>query len=297
MTASQIYEPRVESRSARHRIRGIDYHVREWGDPAQPLVVLLHGWGDCSASFQFTVDAMSSNWFVIAPDWRGFGLSHFRTDTYWFPDYVADLHALLSIYTPDAPANLLGHSMGANAAGLYAGVFPERVRTFVNVEGFGLANSDPAAAPQNYRRWIERAAAVPAYRSYPDFDALAERILARSPSMGRERALFVARHWAEQADDGSIVLRADPSHKLPNAVLYRRAEAEACWDKVTAAVLLVVGADTDFKASIKDWLDPDESRHPFHGAPSHVIDGAGHMVHFEQPDELAAATEAFLASA
>ena len=160
MTASQIYEPRVESRSTRHRIRGIDYHVREWGDPAQPLVVMLHGWGDCSASFQFTVDAMSSNWHVIAPDWRGFGLSHFRTDTYWFPDYVADLHALLSIYTPDAQANLLGHSMGANAAGLYAGVFPERVRAFINVEGFGLADSDPAAAPDNYRRWIERQVAA-----------------------------------------------------------------------------------------------------------------------------------------
>ena len=92
------------------------------------------------------------------------------------------------------------------------------------------------------------------------------------------------------------MLRADPAHKLPNAVQYRRAEAEACWDhSVTAPVLLVVGENTDFKAAVKQWLDPDEARHPFHGAPTKVIAGAGHMVHFEKPAELAAATEAFLA--
>jgi pimeloyl-ACP methyl ester carboxylesterase len=59
-------------------------------------------------------------------------------------------------------------------------------------------------------------------------------------------------------------------------------------------VLLVVGENTDFKAVIKDWLDPDESRHPFHGAPTIVIPDAGHMVHFEQPEALAHATEKFL---
>jgi pimeloyl-ACP methyl ester carboxylesterase len=294
MTASQNYAPRLESTSAWHPIRGVDYHVREWGNKDHPTLVLLHGWGDCSASFQFMVDELAQDWFVIAPDWRGFGLSRFRSEGYWFPDYVADLHALLSLYSTDEPVNLLGHSMGANAAGLYAGIFPERVRAFVNVEGFGLADSDPAAAPDTYRRWIEQSLDTPAYRSYLAFDDLADRILARSPSMGRKRAMFVAHHWAEQAKDGSIVLRADPAHKLPNAVQYRRAEAEACWEQVTASVLLVVGADTDFKAAVKSWLDPDETRHPFHGAPTSVIEGAGHMVHFERPRELAAATEAFL---
>ena len=297
MTASQIYVPRVESTSARHDIRGVSYHVREWGDRRRPLLVMLHGWGDCSASFQFTVDEMTDQWFVIAPDWRGFGLSRCRAASYWFPDYVADLHALLSLYTAGAPARLLGHSMGANVAGLYAGIFPERVAAFVNVEGFGLADSDPAGAPDNYRRWIERAAAGPVYRSYPAFDDLARRIRERSPSMGHDRALFVARHWAEEATDGSVVLRADPAHKLPNAIQYRRAEAEACWNRVSAAVLLVVGANTDFKSSVKDWLDPDERRHPFHGAPTAVVDGAGHMVHFEGPRALAETTEAFLGGA
>ena len=123
MTTSEIYEPLKKSRSAWHDVRGVRYHVREWGKADAPLVVLLHGWGDASASFQFMVDNLVNDWFVVAPDWRGFGLSRYRTHSYWFPDYVADLDVLLSIYQRKRPVFLLGHSMGANAAGLYAGIF------------------------------------------------------------------------------------------------------------------------------------------------------------------------------
>lgn len=295
MTTSQIYRPKRPPQFASHDIRGVSYNVCEWGDREQPLLVLLHGWGDCGASFQFFVDELEGDWFVVAPDWRGFGNTRLQSSSYWFPDYAADLDALLSIYQPDKPVLLLGHSMGANVAGLYAGIFPERVAGFVNVEGFGLADSDPAGAPDNYRRWIEQARTMPAYSSYCAYEDLAERIRRRSPGLSMERAMFIARHWAEENEAGRIVLRADPAHKLPNAVQYRRAEAEACWERVTAPVLLVVGGDTDFKAALKDWLDPDETRHPFHGAPTVVAAGAGHMVHFERPDVLARATEEFLA--
>ena len=266
----------------------------EWGSRHSPLLVLLHGWGDCGVSFQFMVDALAGDWFVIAPDWRGFGLSRSRCHSYWFPDYIADLDALLAIYQADAPVNLVGHSMGANVAGLYAGTFPERVSAFVNVEGFGLADSDPSEAPRTYRRWIEQGRQMPAFKTYASFGELAGRIRKRSPHMSPDRALFVARHWAVQDPGGTVRLRADPAHRLPNAVQYRRAEATACWDRVTAAVLLLVGEETDFKGDLKPWLDPDESRHPFRGAPSVIIPEAGHMVHFESPAELAAAVEAFV---
>ena len=297
MTTSQNDTARHEKVSANHDIRGVRYHVHEWGNRDRPLIVMLHGWGDCGASFQFVVDALKDDWFVIAPDWRGFGRSICRAESYWFPDYLADLDVLLSIYQPDAPVNLVGHSMGANAAGLFAGIFPERVRAFVNVEGFGLADSDPDNAPQNYRRWIEKSREMPAYRTYATVDELAERIAKRSPGMPIDRARFVAEHWSQTTDEGHVILRADPAHKLPNAVQYRRAEAMACWNAVTAPVLLVVGENTDFKAALKHWLDPDESLHPFRGAPTTVIPEAGHMVHFEQPEALAEAIEGFLAGA
>lgn len=296
MMNSQKYKPKSEPASVFTDIRGIRYHLLEWGKRENPLLVFLHGWGDCAASFQFLVDELQGDWFIVAPDWRGFGRSHNRCNGYWFPDYIADLDVILTHYLDDRPANLLGHSMGANAAGLFAGIFPERVQSFVNVEGFGLADGDPANAPENYRRWITRSRTMPAYATYRTFDELAERILKRSPAMSRDKALFVAEQWAARRDDGLLELRADPAHKLPNAVQYRRAEAEACWHAVTARVLLVVGEDTDFTAAAKSWIDADESAHPFRNELTAVIPGCGHMVHFEQPARLAQALEAFLST-
>jgi pimeloyl-ACP methyl ester carboxylesterase len=294
MKKTNTYQARVTSRSTRHDIRGIDYHVSEWGDRNNPLLVLLHGWGDCGRSFQFLVDELEEQWFVIAPDWRGFGNTRSRAESYWFPDYVADLDVLLRIYQPDKPANLLGHSMGANVSGLYAGIMPERVAAFVNVEGFGLNDSDPQDAPANYKRWIEKSRVLPKYSSYATFDELAQRIRKRNPEVSPDRAMFVAKQWAQQASDGTVTLRADPAHKLPNAVQYRRAEALACWSRITARVLRVVGEDTDFTAAAKSWIGADAGTPEPHGTETRVIPGAGHMVHFEQPGRLAAVVEVFM---
>jgi pimeloyl-ACP methyl ester carboxylesterase len=271
-------------------LRGVDYHVNEWGDPLDPLIILLHGWGDCGATFQFVVDALEHDWFVIAPDWRGFGLSaegRNGTAAYWFPEYLADLDALLAIYSPDAAVSFVGHSMGANVAGLYAGVMPERVAAFVNVEGFGLPDADAAAAPANYRRWIEVGRKIEPYSTYETYEALAARIARRNPGVRPDRALFIARHWATEDVTGTVRLRADPAHKLPNAVLYRRSEAEACWSRISARVLRVCGADSEFAAAAAAWV-------PGRDWPTEVIAGAGHMVHFEQPERLAALLESFL---
>jgi pimeloyl-ACP methyl ester carboxylesterase len=291
---NKAYVPLVARRSARHSIRGVDYHVNEWGESSRPLLVLLHGFGDAGSTFQFLVDQLKSDWFVIAPDWRGFGDSSLRARSYWFPDYVADLEALLAIYSPEKPANLIGHSMGGNIAGLYSGVFPERVAAFVNVEGFGLADRDPAEAPANYRRWIEASYKAEQYRSYDSFAELAQRIRKQSPHLSSEMALFVAQQWAACDEDGQIKIKADPAHKIPNAVLFRRNELEACWRQVTAQVLFVVGAESNFWRAAMPKLGTDPSSLPFPSASLTTIKDAGHMIHFEQPTALAATVENFV---
>jgi hypothetical protein len=47
------------------------------------------------------VDACKGSGASSLPDWRGFGLSEWNNDVYWFPDYIADLDALLLHYSPD----------------------------------------------------------------------------------------------------------------------------------------------------------------------------------------------------
>lgn len=294
-----VYLARVERRTRRLDIRGIDYAVHEWGNPDGRLLVCLHGWGDSGATFQFFVDELEAlqpgKWFVVAPDWRGFGDSGYNSVAYWYPDYVADLDELLGHYAPGHPADVLGHSMGGNVAALYAGTFPERVRAFVNAEGFGLKDSDPADAPARYRRWIERGDSEERFSDYADFAALAAKIQGRNPTMTAAAARFVAGQWAVERD-GRVHLKADPKHRLPNPVLYRRAESEACWRAVTAPVLMVAGEHSTFLEQGHPHDGAFDFELPFPDSRSVLLPGSGHMLHFEAPDQLAAVTRDFLPS-
>ena len=212
------------------QIRGLRYHCRCWGEARAPKLFMLHGWMDVSASFQFLVDALRGSWRVIAPDWRGFGLSEWtKRDSYWFPDYFADLDRLLDHFQPDAPATLIGHSMGGNVAAMYAGIRPERVASLVNLEGLGLIGTRAEKAPERYARWlVELTDEKPGFRDYDSFDALAERLRSNNSRLSSEKAAFLARHWGRAKPDGRVELTSDPAHKLVNPVLYRIEEAEAC---------------------------------------------------------------------
>jgi pimeloyl-ACP methyl ester carboxylesterase len=277
-------------------IRGLRYHCRTWGDPAHPQLFLLHGWMDVSASFQFLVDSLAGDWHAIAPDWRGYGLTQWSgADSYWFPDYLADLDQLLARFSPDRAVNLVGHSMGGNVASLYAGVRPERVAKLVNLEGFGLRTSSPDQAPARYAKWLAEIAAPPRFRDYADFDELAARLRAANPRLAPERALFLAHHWGMPTPGGRVALRSDPAHKRVNPVLYRLAEAEACWRSVTAPVLWVEGAESETLKFLRiDRAAYEARKNRFAGLVAATVADAGHMLHHDQPQALARIVEDFL---
>lgn len=291
MIENSGFRPRTPVRRRRIELRDMSCCLHEWGEASSPPLLLLHGWGDTGATFQFLVDELQEAWHVIAPDWRGFGESSHNRGSYWFPDYLADLDRLLATLELEAPVALVGHSMGGNVAALFAGIFPERVAALVNLEGYGLADSDPEDAPARYRRWIEAARDRAAPRRFASVDELAERLQARSPGLSRARAEWVAAQWAAPQEDGTLRVRADRAQRWPNPVLYRRREAEACWRRIVAPTLLVSGSVSEFGGAA-DWGVQAADARP---VEIRVLDGAGHLLHFDAPAVLARQIEDFLA--
>ncbi|MFZ6758890.1 alpha/beta fold hydrolase [Undibacterium sp. Ji50W] len=291
-----------ESRSSYVEIRGLQYHVRHWGPESEstPKIVMLHGWMDVSASFQFVVECLKQEWHVIAPDWRGFGLTESpKADTYWFPDYMGDLDALLRHFSPTEPVNLLGHSMGGNVAGLYAGVRPERVSKLINLEGFGMPVTHPKQAPGRYRKWLDELQDQPQLRTYASQADVAARLQKTNPRLSDERAAFLSGHWAKESSTGCWEILGDPAHKQTSPLLYRVEEVMACWQKITAPVLWIEADDTN----VWHWMGPkEEARIEIDRRLAHIpqlqkemILDAGHMLHHDQPEKLAELIEAFLA--
>ncbi|PRC90695.1 alpha/beta fold hydrolase [Solimicrobium silvestre] len=280
-------------------LRGHQYHCRHWGDPTAPMIFMVHGWMDVGASFQFVVDSLKADWHVIAPDMRGFGLTNGpTTDAYWFPDYLADLDALLQHYSPDAAINLVGHSMGGNVVGLYAGIRPERIAKLVILEGFGLPTTKPTQAPARYKKWLDELREKPEMRTYASAAEVAKRLQKTNPRLNDERAAFLAQHWSRENASGQWEILGDPAHKLSSPILYRVEEVMACWEAVTAPVLWVEADDT----AIWSWIGGKEKGRPetdrrlthFKQLKTELVLDAGHMLHHDQPQALAKLIEDFV---
>jgi pimeloyl-ACP methyl ester carboxylesterase len=280
-------------------VRGLRYHVRHWGNEDAPKLFMLHGWMDVSASFQFVVDCLQRDWHVIAPDWRGFGLTaNSGSDNYWFPDYVGDLDAILDHYSPDAPVNLLGHSMGGNVVCIYAGVRPARIRKLVNLEGFGLPATRPEQAPGRLANWLDELRKPPQLRAYATQADVAVRLQKTNPRLTDERAAFLSSHWAAQNEKGEWEILGDPAHRMGTPTLYRVDEVLACWQAITAPVLWVEADDTNAWR----WMGPKETARGeidrrigfIPNVTTAQIADAGHMLHHDQPQALAALIEQFL---
>jgi len=292
--------------SQRVSLRGHGHHVLTWGDARAPKLFLLHGWMDVGASFQFLVDALAHDWYAIAPDLRGFGRSDWQPQGYWYPDYIADLEALIDVFAPQEKVALVGHSLGGNVVMHYAGVRPERVRAVVSLDGFGIPAEQPDKAPRKYRRWLDALAAPIEFKHYADLDAVADRLQKNNRRLSRERARFLAGHWAEALPDGRARLRSDPRHKLPFPTVYRMEEVYAVWREITAPVLWVAALDSETSRRL-DPHAPGEADTVLANvgrrlaqvpqAQLATIADAGHMLHHDRPAEVAAAIEPFLEAA
>ena len=299
-----MYQVQKASRTSFIRLRHLNYHVREWGTPrpGQLPLFMVHGWMDVSASFQFVVDAMQEDRHIISPDWRGFGLTDVgEVDTFWYPDYLADLDALVDHFQPEGHIDLLGHSMGGTVVSMYAGARPERIRKLINLEGFGLAATKPSQAPGRYAKWLNEVKAARQgemnLRTYADSDAVAQRLIKTNPRLSLDKAQWLAQHWAQQNSNGEWEILGHPAHKVINPYLFRVEEILAIYQSISAPVLNVEASQND----LEKWWQGKYKLEEFHERIKHIkdihsvtIQDAGHMMHHDQPQILAQHIEAFL---
>jgi pimeloyl-ACP methyl ester carboxylesterase len=302
-----MYQALKPSRSGFVPVRHLNYHVRQWGQPdaTQAPLVLVHGWMDVSASWQFVVDAMRNERWIIAPDWRGFGLTTNTEgpapDNYWFPDYLADLDALLDHFAGERAVDLVGHSMGGNVAMIYSGVRPQRIRRLVNLEGFGMPETRASQAPGRYAQWMDELKALHrgdnALKSYASADGVAQRLMKTNPRLPQDKADWLARQWAAPNDQGQWEILGDAAHKVVSANLYRLDEALEIYRRITAPVLSVTASDDSLSLWWKGKFTLAQYHERIQAVPnlrSALVNDAGHMMHHDQPAELAHLLESFL---
>ncbi len=301
-----MYQVLKNSTSQFVPIRNLQYHVRTWGTrkAGQRPLVMVHGWMDVSASFQFVVDALQQDRYIVAPDWRGYGKTVVpNTDNYWIPDYLADLDFLLDwLETDDCKqVDLLGHSLGGNVVMLYAGIKPERIHRLINLEGFGMPRTKPENASKRYAQWMNELKKMNKgelnLTAYESADGVARRLMKTNKRLPENKAQWLARHWAAENANGKWEILGDAAHKVVNANLYQVDEALGLYAQITAPTLAVEAADNE----MDKWWGGKYSLAEYHerlkSVPNCRIEAiaeAGHMMHHDQPEVLAQMIEEFL---
>jgi len=124
--------------TSRHYIsQRLRMHYVDWGNPDAPPLLLVHGGRDHCRNWDWVAQALRRDWHIICPDLRGHGDSAWSPDgNYAMSSYIYDLDQLIH-QQKLAPVTIVAHSLGGNICLRYAGIYPDKVRRLVAIEGLG----------------------------------------------------------------------------------------------------------------------------------------------------------------
>lgn len=276
-----------------YQSQGLRLHFTDWGNPQAPPLILVHGGLDHSRSWDHLAQALRANFHVVAPDLRGHGQSDWATgSSYSLADHVYDLTGLVTSASFEK-VTIVGHSMGGMVSLTYTGAFPEKVSKLVVLDG---VTNYPARKikPAHVRiaDWVgdlDKAAQRKIHR-YASVADGAERMLHRNQHLTREQALHLATHGLKQNEDGSYSWKFDPYLRARAPYRLSLEDHVVLWSRIACPTLLVSGSES----FLPDPATAGVMAH-FKEAELVKIEGAGHWVQHDKPDEVLDVIEKFLA--
>jgi pimeloyl-ACP methyl ester carboxylesterase len=272
VTPSRPHDRFVDANRLRH-------HLLEWGDDG-PVVLLLHGFLEHAHAWDLVAPRLvAAGLHVFSLDWRGHGDSEWvgTGGYYHFADYTADLAGVVRVV--GGKAAIVGHSMGASAAMIYAGTEPDRVTALTLVDALGPGDSSPDDAPDRFAGWLADMTRLDGReRPVLSLADAAARLRERFPRFSADVAQLMAEHGT-RAVAGGRVWKFDPLHQTRTPQPYYVAQARAFWRRIACPVAYLEGAESPLR------LDPGETaeRLAVLRARRVTIAGAGHHPHLEQP--------------
>ena len=268
---------------------GLAHRVVEWEpeSTSRAAVVLVHGFMDAAGTFETVAPALArAGHRVLAPHMRGFGHGPRAPEGryYHFPDYVADLAEIVEALLGEASFILVGHSMGGTVASYFAGAFPERVEKLALLEGTGPPDNPHEVAPLRMRRWIEevRAAGKKKVRSRTSPEDALARLERNHRGVPREVLEKRVGDLISEGSGGEHQWLFDPLHRTVSPMPFFAASYKEFAKRVTCPVLALDGGSTGFEPP-----DQAERLGSFANLRRASLEGAGHMMHWTRPDELA----------
>ena len=271
----------------------------EWGDPAAPPLLLVHGGRDQKRSWDRVAARLSAHYRVIAHDLRGHGQSDWVSDgDYGVMDHVFDVASLVDHLGLER-FTLIGHSLGGNITLRYAGLFPDQIEKLVALEGLGpspkmLAERKAQPVTERLINWIEQRRQVSGReaRVMENIEVAKARMKAAFTHLPDDLIHHLTETGVKTNADGTVSWAYDPAGMGRSPSDIAHADFVHLWTCITCPTWLVYGADS--------WASnpaEDGRAEPFQNATVSLIAKAGHWLHHDQFDDFMGQLDAFLGSA
>jgi pimeloyl-ACP methyl ester carboxylesterase len=266
-------------------LRGMATESGKSGD-----IIALHGWLDNCHSF---VPMLSRypHWPVMAIDLVGHGHSdHLPVQAQMhFADYVNWLEEV-RLSLKRERLTLLGHSMGAGIASLYAGCFPERVDKLILVEGLGPLSGPDNEVPERLRRQCQARQRYAGQQNprYKDF-AQAVRMRQQAGGLSWEAAELLAERGMGRDAEG-FFWSYDPRLKLPSSLMFSQQHALAFLSRIACPSVLILGKSS--KMNQNAWFQ--ERIHSVPNLQVHQLAHGHHHLHMDSSADVGAWVDDFL---
>ena len=266
----------------------------DWGSDGKPSLVLVHGGLDHARNWDWVARSLRNDYHVYALDLRGHGNSAWAPGAmYSVAEHVLDLSALLDIID-DFPICLIGHSLGGIIVTHYAGIYPDRVKKAISIEGLGLPPSHPVHAPasERLRKWIEKVRTTEGRepRSYSTIAAAVNRMKEANPHLSDEVARHLTLYGTNWNPDGSLIWKFDNYARNFPPYGHNLGDLSEILSRITCPVLLFWGLESRMPDPETDGRTAPLRNYRMVRAPL-----AGHWVHHDQLDLFLRETKAFLA--
>ncbi len=272
----------------------------DWGQEGKPALLLVHGGLDHARNWDWVARSLREHFHVYAMDLRGHGNSAWAPGaSYSIPEHVLDISTLVDLLSRDGPLYVIGHSLGGVLTLVYAGVYPDRVRKVIAIEGLGFPASHRIhkPAPERLRAWIEDVRKIgelrnverPDPRSYPSLEAAAERMKEANPHLSDEVARHLTLHATNWNADGSLSWKFDNYVRSLPPFGHSVEDLSATFSRITCPVLLFWG--------LESWLPDPEADGRVSAIKNHrlvKVPGAGHWVHHDRLDHFLEESTRFL---
>ena len=175
-------------------------HFLEWGDPAAPPVLLLHGGNQSAHSWDLVSLHLADRYHVYALDQRGHGDSEWARDgEYGAQPMASDALAFVEQESLVAPV-VVGHSMGGMVTMALTGEAPDLPRAVVIVD---MGPKVAQVGAEMIRKFVSQNV------EFDSIDEFIDRVHAYDPLRSREHQERTARYNLIQRSDGKYISKHD----------------------------------------------------------------------------------------